>query len=169
MKVVVPIYVWLNGALERITLDSPIFAPPPHLARIGFADDGGMFVRGLTEQRLYPVKVGRSFTLKPKERRKLARTRVRGRRGSMRIGYKYEFRCVINMLDITQKNEAVRELAKQIPDPIATAGLNGPHRRYWPDGWSALYTHAEEDGTKSILQRAQEFMRIRPWATQGSK
>lgn len=169
MKIVVPIYVWLDGALERITIESHHFVVPDDLARIGFADDGGMFVRGFTEQRLEAVRVGRAFTLKPKERRKHARSRTRGRRGSRRIGYKYDFRCVINMLDIAQKNEAVRELAKQLADPIAEAGSNGPHRRYWPDGWSALYTHAEDDGTKSILQRAQEFMKGRPLATQGSK
>lgn len=157
MKQVVPIYVWLGNSLERITRESHHFAVPADLARVGFAE-GGMFVREIAKQELEAVRVGRSFELKPKERRKQARSRTRGRRGSRRIGYKYDFRCTIHMLDVAQKNAAIRELAKLLVDPIAEAFGKDPQCRHWPDGWSALYTHAESLETSEIWRRREQFM-----------
>ncbi len=173
MNVVVPMYVWINGALERIKEDSHHFVVPADLARIGFDSGDSLFVRGFTEQKLEAVRVGRSFTLKPKERRAQARSRTRGRRGSRRIGYKYEFRCVIHMLDTSQKSTAIVELVKQIVDPIAEAFGKDAQRRHWPDGWSALYTHAENREFFEIRRRYEqskaEYKRFKAEVESGNK
>ncbi len=153
MKIIVPNYVWLNGLLERIQEEQSFVMVPADLPRIGPAESDSMSLRAISEQRLEAVRVGRSFTLKPKERRKQARSITHGRRGSRRIGHKYEFRCVIHMLDTGQKNAAIHELVKQLVDPIAEAFGKDPQRRYWPDGWSALYTHAENRELLEIRRR----------------
>jgi hypothetical protein len=157
VNVIVPMYVWIDGNLERIKEDSHHFVVPAEVARIGFDSGDILFMRGFTEQKLEAVRVGRSFSLKPRERRSQARSRTRGRRGSRRIGYKYEFRCVIHMLDTSKKSAAIVVLAKQIVDPIAEAFGKDAQQRHWPDGWSALYTHAENRELLGIRQRFDQF------------
>lgn len=166
-------YVWKNEKLELIQEDTSHFVIPAELSQTGFTTEDMLHSCGLTEQKLESVRIGRSFQLKPKERRKHARSCTLGRRGSRRIGYKYEFRCVIHMLDLSQKNAAVRELAEQLVDPIGFASKKDSQSRHWPDGWNALYTHAENREFLEIRRRYEqskaEYKRFKAEVESGNK